>query len=308
MYSDAKAQPHVMVAIRLKEMGKAVRSGDTIPYIICGTAKEGALAEHAYHPDQVRRDALPVDKEWYLAQQVHPCVARLCEHLKGTDGAKLAACLGLEASKYASSSHHLGNGAGQTKDPNGGKLSCFLSDEERFKGVDPLSLHCPQCAAQNEFKGLFQVEVEAEFTKIRIGLDCPACGSRLTARSFYHQLLLAIRSHIDRYYLGWRECDEPTCRARSRQLRLYENACGQEHCRGQMRSLYTGHQLYTQLLYYRSLLEIERIKNRLFESSLSGWRQLLVEIEPTKAMLKRYLNKCDYPIIKLSEIFSFHLK
>lgn len=42
-------------------------------------AAAGHLAERAYHPDELREDpTLAVDIEYYMAQQVHPVVARLC--------------------------------------------------------------------------------------------------------------------------------------------------------------------------------------------------------------------------------------
>lgn len=56
-YADAKGQPHVTVALRMKQRGLSVKSGDTIPYLICiNSAVENvnALAERAYHPDEVR--------------------------------------------------------------------------------------------------------------------------------------------------------------------------------------------------------------------------------------------------------------
>jgi hypothetical protein len=56
-YADAKVQPHVQVALRLKSKGISIRAGDTVPYVICiheGTpAPKGSYAERAYHPDEV---------------------------------------------------------------------------------------------------------------------------------------------------------------------------------------------------------------------------------------------------------------
>lgn len=34
------------------------------------------------------------DKEWYLANQIHPPIGRLCEPIDGTDSARIADCLG----------------------------------------------------------------------------------------------------------------------------------------------------------------------------------------------------------------------
>ena len=43
---------------------------------------------------------LQVDLHYYLAQQVHPVVSRLCAPIEGTDAARLADCLGLDPAKF----------------------------------------------------------------------------------------------------------------------------------------------------------------------------------------------------------------
>src|SRR5262245_34089120 len=34
-YADARSQPHVQVALRMKQKGQGIRAGDTVPYVIC---------------------------------------------------------------------------------------------------------------------------------------------------------------------------------------------------------------------------------------------------------------------------------
>ena len=54
-----------------------------------------AATQRAYHPDEVlKSDTLRVDVNYYLAHQVHPVVARLCDPIDGTDSAHIAECLG----------------------------------------------------------------------------------------------------------------------------------------------------------------------------------------------------------------------
>ena len=43
---------------------------------------------------------LKVDTHYYLAQQLHPVVSRLCDPLEGTDSARIAQCLGLDPEQY----------------------------------------------------------------------------------------------------------------------------------------------------------------------------------------------------------------
>ena len=57
-YPDAKSQPHVQVALRMKTRNATVRGGDVIPYIFCsegGEAGHSVQAERARHPDELRK-------------------------------------------------------------------------------------------------------------------------------------------------------------------------------------------------------------------------------------------------------------
>lgn len=59
-YADAKSQPHVQVALRLKKTGVNVKAGDTIPYVICeaegvANGSSAGFAERAFHPDDIKR-------------------------------------------------------------------------------------------------------------------------------------------------------------------------------------------------------------------------------------------------------------
>jgi DNA polymerase alpha subunit A len=58
-YPDAKSQPHVQVALRMKTRGGSARAGDVIPYIFCLAEGEqsakSAQADRAKHPDEIRR-------------------------------------------------------------------------------------------------------------------------------------------------------------------------------------------------------------------------------------------------------------
>jgi DNA polymerase alpha subunit A len=84
------------VALRINSAGgKRLKAGDTVPYVICEDGSGLAATQRAYHLDEVRDSAtLRVDTHYYLAQQLHPVVARLCDPVEGMDSARIAACLG----------------------------------------------------------------------------------------------------------------------------------------------------------------------------------------------------------------------
>lgn len=73
-YPDAKSQPHVQVALRMKARGGSAKAGDVIPYVFCveGAANvdekkvgkedvkeaggpKGSQADRAKHPDEIRK-------------------------------------------------------------------------------------------------------------------------------------------------------------------------------------------------------------------------------------------------------------
>ncbi|KAL8283423.1 hypothetical protein RQP46_005833 [Phenoliferia psychrophenolica] len=98
-YPDAKSQPHVTVALRMKAKGQSAKMGDVIPYIFCvpegGAPQTTGKAPNAYHPDDVRRagSTLKIDYNVYLSSQIMPPIERLCDPIEGTEKARLAECI-----------------------------------------------------------------------------------------------------------------------------------------------------------------------------------------------------------------------
>ena len=147
-----------MVALRMQKRGLLAASGDTIPYVICtapmnADGATGSLSDCAYHPDELRRDpTLKLDYVWYLQTQLHPPIARLCEHIEGTDTSQLAACLGLDPRKFRPVTRSETIGAPLIGASS--RFSTLLSDEERFADVEKVKLTCGTCAKEAEFVGL----------------------------------------------------------------------------------------------------------------------------------------------------------
>ncbi|CAN4079674.1 unnamed protein product [Withania somnifera] len=148
-YPDAKSQPHVEVALRLKKSGYVTgcSAGETVPYVICceqgnGTSTSVGIAQRARHPDELKRHNgnWIVDIDYYLAQQIHPVISRLCASIQGTSPARLADCLGLDSSKFQNKS----SGANDDR-PN--LLSCVTDDEVRYRDCEPSTLTCPTAPA-----------------------------------------------------------------------------------------------------------------------------------------------------------------
>ncbi|KAL2899124.1 DNA polymerase alpha catalytic subunit [Bienertia sinuspersici] len=148
-YLDAKNQPRVQVILWT--------SLETTPETSSG------IAQRARHPDELKNNSSTwmIDINYYLSQQIHPVVSRLCAFVKGTDPARLADCLELDFSKFQRKFNHL-----TSNDPSS-SLLCSVDDEDRFQGCEPLRLSCPSCS------GTF---------------DCPSIFSTLIAPRPFHNI------------------------------------------------------------------------------------------------------------------------
>jgi len=272
-YPDARAQPHVQVALRRRAAGKrdGIQPGETVPYIICihnptpsqenneapanGSPGEkagplsgaspnaaatphasapsptpaaptpvvksggssGQLAERAYHPDEVRASGgqLMVDVEYYLANQVHPVVSRLCAPIEGTDPMRIADCLGLDSARFkgaaaASAAGESGSGFGDDGF-NGGSI---MDDDEHYKDCAPLTLLSPN-GSRFEFRGAMElamgsISVEQLFAPPDAVGDEAATIRR---EALVNQVLLRAREAIATYYDGELEADDELARA-----------------------------------------------------------------------------------------------
>ena len=92
-----------------------------------------SAVQRAYSPEELRtHDNLKVDIMYYLSQQIHPVVSRLCEPIEGTDAARIAECLGLDPTAFHRQVHRVDD----KNDIEAGEKS-FLDNEDRFKLCDP---------------------------------------------------------------------------------------------------------------------------------------------------------------------------
>lgn len=108
----------LQVALRMNSAGgKKLRAGDTVQYVICEDGSGLAPTQRAYHVEEVKaRQELRVDTTYYLAQQLHPVVARLTEPIQGMEGARVASCLGLDPEQYRSRAVEAEQGAQEERE------------------------------------------------------------------------------------------------------------------------------------------------------------------------------------------------
>lgn len=104
-YQKFLSLPHVQVALRMNSSkSKRYKKGDMVSYVICLDGTENSATQRGYHLNELKTDStLKIDKEYYLANQIHPVVSRLLKPIEGTDGSRIALYLGLDPNKYKES-------------------------------------------------------------------------------------------------------------------------------------------------------------------------------------------------------------
>ncbi|KAF8316797.1 DNA polymerase alpha catalytic subunit [Clavulina sp. PMI_390] len=291
-YPDAKSQPHVQVALRMKTRGSTVRAGDVVQYIFClgpnGESSKSGQADRAFHPEEIRRSngELKIDHEYYLATQILPSVARLCEPMEETDRSRLAECLGLNPEQYVAAT------VGDTRERQLGVLTQQQPYSERFRDSDPFTVICPKCSTEGTFHRLTDDKTSV---LTAAGPECSTCRAPIQPASIELQLELQIQQHVSRYYEGWMACDDPTCELRTRRMSVVPKKCLRPGCFGTTSFQYTDSMLYTQLHYYASLFNEEKILTAIDES-------------PRKADIIQTLQTNQALLVNLADIVTKHFQ
>ncbi|KAF5736157.1 putative DNA polymerase alpha catalytic subunit [Tripterygium wilfordii] len=333
-YPDAKNQPHVMVALRLKQSGysSGCSVGDTVPYIICFEQESGSggstgIAQRARHPDELKRDdgKWIIDIDYYLSQQIHPVVSRLCASIQGTSPERLADCLGLDSSKFQSkSSEAVRNDPSQS-------LLLAANDEERYQDCEPLILSCPSCFVTFNCPAVFTylcMSISEKPTKPQIDestynfwrvLRCPKCPEegdmgRMSPAMIANQVKSQAERFVSRYYKGLMTCDDETCNCTTRvpNLRVIGDSekgtvCpNYPHCNGRLVRKYAEADLYKQLTYFCYLLDTVRCIEKMESSSRMSLDTELTRIRPmvdlAAAAIQRIRDRCAYGWVQLKDL------
>ncbi|BGP49603.1 DNA-directed DNA polymerase alpha catalytic subunit pol1 [Rhodotorula kratochvilovae] len=307
-YPDAKSLPHVQVALKMKAKGLSAKSSDVIPYIFCvppnGETTKTAQAANAHHPDDVRRQGsnLRIDFEVYLSTQVLPPIERLCEHIEGTEKARLAECLGLDALRFKSSSLDVPEREFKT-------LQSQISDAQRFRDCEPLRIRCRACSAESAFDGISENKA-GMLSKDGFFCGNIECQAPLSVPSIAVQIDIQLRSFIGKFYEAWLTCDESTCGNRTRMMSVYGKKCLVAGCRGAMHLEYSDSKLYDQLLYFDTLFDIEKAVAKVAGGAEQEPLQARVEenrdkIEALRAVVTKHLEKNGRRWVSMESLFSF---
>ncbi|CAM8953824.1 unnamed protein product [Rhodiola kirilowii] len=333
-YPDGKNQPHVQVALRMKQNGSCTGffPGDTVPYIICceqGTGSTGSsgMAQRARHPDELKNsEKWMVDIDYYLSQQIHPVVSRLCASIEGTSPERLADCLGLDSTKFRSRPCDAVDMDPSTL-PLGG-----IDDSERYKGCEPLVFSCPSCSGSFECPTIFSSfcgstdnkttssTLEKPEGNFWCSLRCPKCPiegdmGRMSSAMIANQVKRQADHFISLYYRNIMTCDEETCNYTTRALNprvLGDSERGTvcpnyPQCNGHLLRKYTEADLYKQLSFFCHVFDTERCFQKLnmevnagmsLEKDLSMIRPVVQMAASTATKIR---DRCAYGWINLND-------
>eukprot|EP00933_Yihiella_yeosuensis_P044542 TRINITY_DN39787_c0_g1_i1.p1 TRINITY_DN39787_c0_g1~~TRINITY_DN39787_c0_g1_i1.p1 ORF type:complete len:1468 (-),score=429.23 TRINITY_DN39787_c0_g1_i1:137-4402(-) len=218
-YPDAKNQPHVQVALRLMERGKAVRPGQEIEYVVCEpTGPEGGkslLADRARHPHELTLDkTLKLDLAWYKKQQIHPLITRLLTAVEGTSPARIAECLGMDAARFAQA-EQAAHGSHDYSEAAGADISAFFDKKARwkdFRSVLP-GIKCTKCGETTSWKQLMTPEEpkageDADKAKLSrpAPFSCQNCQTQVNPRRAQNLFVVQIRRMLKDHCEGWVQC------------------------------------------------------------------------------------------------------
>ncbi|KAL4577433.1 hypothetical protein LXL04_013542 [Taraxacum kok-saghyz] len=330
-YPDAKSQPHVEVALRLRKLGytSGCSAGDTVPYIICceqgnGSSTSVGIAQRARHPDELTKDNenLMIDIDYYLAQQIHPVVSRLCASIEGTSPATLADCLGLDPSKFQSKSSEAAN------NNHSGSVICVTDDEERYRGCEPLNLSCPDCSGSFDCPSVLSYiqtvtvaiekpqDLQDQTASFWQKLCCPKCQVEVPPASLANQVKRRAESFISTYYKGIMTCDDETCDYTTRSLNLRvvgESERGTvcpnyPRCNGRLVRQYSEANVYKQLSYFCYLLDADRCIDKVDGKLRSVVEKEVGRLTPLVGLAsltaRKVRDRCDYGWVKLNDLFA----
>lgn len=311
-YPDKKSLPHVHVALWINSQGgRRVKAGDTISYIICKDGSTLAASQRAYALEQLQKqEGLRLDTQYYLAQQVHPVVSRICDPIEGIDNVLIATWLGLDPGQFRAQQQY------QREEEADGTLGApvQLTDEERYKDCERFTFTCPQCGTDNIYDNVFEGAGTSLEPSLMRCCHIP-CGSRPIdfAVNISNKLLLDIRRHIKKYYSGWLVCEDQACQNRTRRLPIAFSRHGPicPACtRATLRPEYSEKALYNQLCFYRFIFDWEHAVNKVLPvddrgrvSRLHREKEIKEVYQKLKAVPDRALAVSGYSEINLSKLF-----
>ncbi|XP_062841851.1 DNA polymerase alpha catalytic subunit [Trichomycterus rosablanca] len=309
-YPDKKSLPHVHVALWINSQGgRKVKAGDTVSYIICQDGSNLAASQRAYAPEQLQKQpGLTLDTQYYLSQQVHPVVGRICEPIEGIDTVLIATWLGLDPTQFRAQQRQQRE---EESDSFVG-VPAQLTDEERYRDCERFAFACPDCGTENIYDSAFEGTGSVIEPSLRrcCQISCNGSPLRHTVR-IGNRLLLDVRRHVRKYYSGWLLCEDQACGNRTRRLPIAFSRSG-PMCpvcsKSTLRPEYSEKALYNQLSFYRFIFDWEYAVAKVLQPDekqklKSASNEEKAAYTKLKALLDRVLLSSSYSEVNLAKLF-----
>ncbi|KAL1248604.1 hypothetical protein QQF64_021922, partial [Cirrhinus molitorella] len=309
-YPDKKSLPHVHVALWINSQGgKKVKAGDTVSYVICQDGSNLGASQRAYALEQLQKQpGLSLDTHYYLSQQVHPVVGRICEPIEGIDAVLIATWLGLDPSHFRAQQQH------QREDEVDNFLGApaQLTDEERYRDCERFTFTCPDCGTENIYDNVFEGAGSTLQPSLKNCCHIPCRGNPIEHTfQISNKLQLDIRRHIRRYYSGWLLCEDQACQNRTRRLPIAFSRSGPicPAClRSTLRPEYSEKALYNQLSFYRYIFDWEYAVSKVLSvedraTFKIGWKGEKEVYKVLKDVVDNVLSTSGYSEVNLAKLF-----
>ncbi|XP_058793658.1 DNA polymerase alpha catalytic subunit [Phymastichus coffea] len=298
-YGGDKKQSHVTVALRLNESGgRKWKAGDTVPYIICLDNTDKSAHERAYHIEEFKKsNKLKVDVNYYLLNQIHPVIMRICEPIEGIDDVVLAQCLGV-ADLYKPRKVYSNQEAGEVP---------LCVQDNRFDKCHPFRFTCrnESCKTEMEIKTVL-TEIDGVVRPSLEMCSNPECHMAPWKYAFaiQNKVQLDIRKFISEYYYGEAECENPACLNTMRRITLDTAGSYPKcyHCLdGNVHRIHKETELYNQLSFYLHLFTLDQAHLKSLKPTPQ--RELIFVYDHLKEFIEKQIQCNAYSVVDLTKLF-----
>lgn len=304
-YRDTKGIGHVNIALRFNKdpkNGRKKKAGDTIEYVVCVDGTGESANQRGYLIEELKSqpEKLKLDSDYYLCQQIHPVMTRICDKLPVTNAYVLAEMLGIEKCSLL----HI-----KRDDTDISRRDQLISKgESRFNSCKPLEIECPNCHLSNEIKSRLIQNKESKMLELSMS-SCPHCKVRyaLKQKHIIWQIISLIKRLTVKLYNSRFRCENADCDYQTRNVFCYLTTSDQtsfkaqpicDLCDSPMLAEMDDRKLDMQLSYMKYLFDATREEHR-FGKDVAEAREDELEMysvcheEINHALRSSFINNID---------------
>nr|ACF81429.1 unknown [Zea mays] len=268
-----------------------------------------------------------IDIDYYLSQQIHPVVSRLCASIQGTSPARLAECLGLDSAKFQPRLTESSN-----QDTSMMLLSVIDDEDERYRGCEPLRLSCPSCSGTFDCPPVSSLITSASATSVSDPIEgkdatanfwrhmrCPRCldntvESKFSPSMLANQMKRQADNFISLYYKGLQMCDDEGCKYSTHSVNLRVMGDSERgtvcpnypRCNGRLVRQYKESDLYRQLSYFCYVLDATRCLEKLDQKARLPFEREFVAVGQTIKLalleIQKIRDRCAFGWVQLKDL------